>query len=317
MSVVNRLDDISHQAKMEIVSFLQPFFIGKPKAGESLWEDVGTEGGGGLWITPTLLNGWMNAGSPYHDLQYRLGADEVEFRGHITGGVSGTVAFNFPLTDRLSTDWEVLLEYDSSGTPGVAMASCNVGTGDVTVVYPVGGGSGGSDVDVLGAWATVYCGTRSVADSTNVLITFDHFETSDTSVFTTAPYSVGGVSTPAVGDGDLRILKPGGYAFDLQVGWELSFSQTAAVNLSIQTFHGGGAWEAKSNAVPAGMSFQPGYVTGAVFMVTDNDLVSVAGAPWCTVEVWIQQFSGAAKNITNMRLRVIQVPTSGSSTAVY
>jgi len=48
MSVIDQLDDISNPAKMELVRFLEPFFIQKPGVGSSLFvEDVGTGAGGG------------------------------------------------------------------------------------------------------------------------------------------------------------------------------------------------------------------------------------------------------------------------------
>jgi hypothetical protein len=66
MAVVNRLDDISHQAKMELVSFLQPFFIFKPKAGGGAgaptgWEDVGSDTDTTDW-DPVVA--WFGIGMP-------------------------------------------------------------------------------------------------------------------------------------------------------------------------------------------------------------------------------------------------------------
>ncbi|SHI42156.1 hypothetical protein [Parasporobacterium paucivorans] len=47
------------------------------------------------WITPTLLNGWVDVGSADGTFGYRKNSfGELEFKGGITGGAENTIAFN-------------------------------------------------------------------------------------------------------------------------------------------------------------------------------------------------------------------------------
>lgn len=65
------------------------------------------------WYYPTLLNGWANVGFPYYDIAYRRGFGwrTLEFRGHIQGGASGTVAW---IIDEALLNAEVLPEENIS-----------------------------------------------------------------------------------------------------------------------------------------------------------------------------------------------------------
>ena len=94
-------------------------------------------GGGGfdleVWIEPTLINSWANAGAPYDDIAYRTTPLGLEFKGHITGGSSGTIAFylngaHWP-TKTLSTITDVI----TLTTPGAAQILVSSADGSVTV----------------------------------------------------------------------------------------------------------------------------------------------------------------------------------------
>jgi hypothetical protein len=88
----------------------------------------------GDWVEPTFINSWANAGAPFCDVAYRLcGVDTLEFKGHCTGGASGTVAFYldaeyWPLCD-LSTCTDVV----TASTPGVAQIYVSAADGSVTI----------------------------------------------------------------------------------------------------------------------------------------------------------------------------------------
>jgi hypothetical protein len=104
-------------------------------------------GGGvnvGPWVAPTLLNSWTNAGAPYEDIAYRWlfaqtgDTAELEFRGHITGGATDTVAFTLdPDYLFLAGDVTFLTDVIDSGVPTAARVYIDMGTGDVTVSFPV------------------------------------------------------------------------------------------------------------------------------------------------------------------------------------
>ena len=48
------------------------------------------------WTAVTFQNGWSNFGSGLQQCHYRGVGDEVEIRGVIGGGTTGTVAFTLP-----------------------------------------------------------------------------------------------------------------------------------------------------------------------------------------------------------------------------
>jgi len=87
----------------------------------------------GDWVSPDFINGWVNPGLPYATTQYRMGVSGLEFKGHLTGGASGTIAFYllpaWVPTRLLSTATDVI----KPGTPGVAQLKVTEGTGAVTI----------------------------------------------------------------------------------------------------------------------------------------------------------------------------------------
>jgi hypothetical protein len=101
------------------------------------WLKKRPPGGGiiGEWIVPTLINGWVNAGSPFADIAYRVDGEGdtalMLFRGHITGGSSGTIAFYVdPLywpDDDLSTITDVV----TVALPGAAQIYVRASDGAV------------------------------------------------------------------------------------------------------------------------------------------------------------------------------------------
>jgi len=50
-----------------------------------------------VWTAPTLLNGWINIGSPHQVAQYRLLGDKVELRGRVISGSINMPIFNLPV----------------------------------------------------------------------------------------------------------------------------------------------------------------------------------------------------------------------------
>lgn len=92
----------------------------------------------GPWIQPTLLNSWVNAGAPYANIAYRkYGGLGLEFKGHITGGASGSVAFTVDTAHLPSHDVTFLTDVVSGGVPVVGRIEIDSSTGDVTITYPV------------------------------------------------------------------------------------------------------------------------------------------------------------------------------------
>lgn len=107
----------------------------------------------GRWIIPELLNGWENAGDPYEDIAYRRGlGSTIEFRGHIQGGASGSVAFIIPTPDipadinqldgeisplySLLGDVSFLTDIVNGVGFSVARVYINNTTGEVTITFP-------------------------------------------------------------------------------------------------------------------------------------------------------------------------------------
>lgn len=83
-----------------------------------------------VWIAPTLLNSWTNAGGPYNPAGYFkdiLGF--VHLRGVIANGVGGAVFFNLPAGYRPAHTYELA---GARSTPGADVVQYNVtATGDV------------------------------------------------------------------------------------------------------------------------------------------------------------------------------------------
>lgn len=114
----------------------------------------------GPWITPTLLNGWSNAGAPYANLEFRLGPSGLEKKGHVKGGSSGTVVclLEVDLTTMFVPKMPSWLDdiVDSvSGLFTIARWTIDPATREVTITYPalpagptgptgLGGPSGGT-----------------------------------------------------------------------------------------------------------------------------------------------------------------------------
>lgn len=87
----------------------------------------------GEWVEPILVNSWVNAGAPYCDIAYRLCGNTLEFKGHITGGSSGTVAFTLGAGYIPACDLSTCTDVVTITTPGVAQIYVDSTTGEVTV----------------------------------------------------------------------------------------------------------------------------------------------------------------------------------------
>lgn len=90
----------------------------------------------GVWINPTLLNGWVWPGAPHTKYQYRLiFNDTFQDRGTITGGGTGTVAYIVPPPWR-AIDGDI---YWRGSKPGAGAAGAefhmNYLTGEVFVTF--------------------------------------------------------------------------------------------------------------------------------------------------------------------------------------
>lgn len=89
----------------------------------------------GVWMNPTYLNGWANAGAPYHNYQYRLlFTDTLQDRGVLDGGATGTVAYILPEPWRATDD---VAWVGSVLTTGFVPAtfSMDASTGEVTITF--------------------------------------------------------------------------------------------------------------------------------------------------------------------------------------
>lgn len=101
------------------------------------------------WFYPTLLNGWTNVGFPYFDIAYRRGFGwrTMEFRGHITGGASGTVAW---IIDEALLSSELLPEENITMVTEVKVgAEFRLARVEVDVNDNRGGGVGAVWVDLI------------------------------------------------------------------------------------------------------------------------------------------------------------------------
>jgi len=58
-----------------------------------------------VWTPVTFQGAWVNYGAPYQVAQYRKVGDEVQVRGLIKSGASGTVAFTLPAGFRPLADY--------------------------------------------------------------------------------------------------------------------------------------------------------------------------------------------------------------------
>lgn len=57
------------------------------------------------WTAVTFTGAWVNYGAPYQVAQYRKVGDEIQVRGLIKSGVSGTAAFTLPAGFRPLADY--------------------------------------------------------------------------------------------------------------------------------------------------------------------------------------------------------------------
>jgi hypothetical protein len=96
----------------------------------------------GIWLRPdTFVNSWDDAGAPYAPLAYRLmNYNSLQFRGHITGGASGTVAFTIipPIMTLIEHNLSYLTDVGTVGNFSVGRIEVDYLTGDVTITYPAG-----------------------------------------------------------------------------------------------------------------------------------------------------------------------------------
>lgn len=106
---------------------------------ERIWHELGnlrSKGGinAGPWVAPTLINSWINAGPPYDDIAYRLiGDDVLAFKGHITGGASGSIAFYLDSAYWPDKDLSTITNVVSTSLPGSAQIYIKASDGSVTV----------------------------------------------------------------------------------------------------------------------------------------------------------------------------------------
>jgi len=95
---------------------------------------LGLASGIGPWQIPSLINGWANAGLPYDDIAYRSGPSGLEFKGHITGGTSGTIAFYLAAAYWPSKDLTTITDVVKlTPPPGAAQIRITASSGAVTV----------------------------------------------------------------------------------------------------------------------------------------------------------------------------------------
>ncbi len=85
------------------------------------------------WIDVSFQNSWANEGSPFFDVQYRWGVSGLEFRGHMSGGSSGTVAFTLPAAYRPAADVSALTDVVTGAAPATAQIYIESSTGEATI----------------------------------------------------------------------------------------------------------------------------------------------------------------------------------------
>jgi hypothetical protein len=172
----------------------------------------------------------------------------------------------------------------------------------------------------IGAWALAYRDTSqgdaayTVAGAgTNQAVPFQHFHTSDESVFSTGLVPGYGVTNNAAGDDILLCLKPGAYVFESGATWTTNFASQAFVGISVQTYRGPN-WQH-----PADLHGN----AAATPLFTDNVYLDARVYAFATGEVpanvimQVAQTSGSNKNLKQMWLRVAYFPTVDSFTQVY
>ena len=91
----------------------------------------------GPWVYPTFVNSWANAGLPFDDVAYRLTPISLEFKGHCTGGVSGTIAFYLNAAYWPAFDLTTITDVVTSSVPGAAEIYVAAVDGAVTITTVV------------------------------------------------------------------------------------------------------------------------------------------------------------------------------------
>jgi hypothetical protein len=84
-----------------------------------------------------LDNGWTQAGDPFEQWGYRVCDGQLEFRGHLLPGASGTICYTLPGDYRIflkTPTW--LTDIVFAGGFTVARIVVNMTTGDITIFYP-------------------------------------------------------------------------------------------------------------------------------------------------------------------------------------
>jgi hypothetical protein len=98
----------------------------------------------GAWTAVTFVNSWVNYGSGYQAVEYRLVGTDVEIRGLAKSGASGTTVFTLPPGHRpLATmlrhvgcsSGEAEMTVDTGG----ALVVANVGAVSVTTFVSLNG----------------------------------------------------------------------------------------------------------------------------------------------------------------------------------
>lgn len=90
----------------------------------------------GEWVEPTLVNGWANAGAPFCDIAYRLTCISLDFRGHISGGADGTIAFYLDSDYWPECDKSTITDVVAS-PPSAAEIYISAADGSVTITATV------------------------------------------------------------------------------------------------------------------------------------------------------------------------------------
>lgn len=92
------------------------------------------------FITPPddqLQNGWTHAGDPYELWGFRVCDGQLEFRGHLMPGTSGTVCYTLPADYRIflkNPSW--LTDIVFGGGFAVARIYVDMTTGTITITFP-------------------------------------------------------------------------------------------------------------------------------------------------------------------------------------
>ena len=82
-------------------------------------------------------NGWDHAGPPYEQWGYRICDGQLEFKGHLLPGSSGTVAYTLPADYRImagNPSWPT--DIVSGGGFSIARIVIDMNTGEITILFP-------------------------------------------------------------------------------------------------------------------------------------------------------------------------------------